>query len=276
MDTLRTDQSRDLMHADLAAFRTGHRITIRERVVKILRVLRLNKIAARIYYRFFHGFASAGRQLPAVVRQSLQQAMVLGVAELGDYYEFGLFKGHTFLKAQVAARELGLENMRFFGFDSFQGLPAVADVDRTDEEHFYQGQYACALDQVKENLTRGGADWNRSVLIEGFFNDTLNDQTRKQYGMGRASVVLLDADLYDSAAAVLGFLADMFTDPAILIMDDWDTFDRDASRGERRALAEFLHLHREWAAEPWFTYPPYGQVFIMRRRPAGGSPPVHA
>jgi O-methyltransferase len=87
--------------------------------------------------------------------------------------------------------------------------------------------------------------------------------------MNRASVVLLDSDLYESAAQALEFLRDMLTDPAILIMDDWNAFDRDDGRGERLALAEFLRAHAEWTAEPWFHYGTYGQVFILRQRPDG-------
>jgi hypothetical protein len=252
----------------------GKRLSTRELVINALRAVRLNRVAARLYYRFFHGFASAGRELPGVVHRCLKQALAWGTGERGDYYEFGVFKGHTFLQAQLSARALGMRRMRFFGFDSFQGLPPVAGVDRTPEEPFYEGQYACPLDQVKHHLTRGGADWSRTFLIEGFFKDTLNEQTRATYRMAAASVVLLDSDLYESAAAALAFLADALTDPAILIMDDWDAFNRDPSRGERLALAEFLRRHPEWSAEPWFTYPPYGQVFVLRRSPQHPARPA--
>jgi O-methyltransferase len=253
------------MEPGLAAPRAQHRLTTRERVVKLLRAARLNRAAARFYYRFIHGFASEGRALPDVVRRSLCRAAESGTAAEGDYYEFGVFKGHTFLQAHLATRELGLDGMRCFGFDSFEGLPPVEGVDRTAEEHFYEGQYACSLERVRAELDRHAVDWNRCFLIKGFFQDTLTDEARAAYGMRKASVVLLDSDLYESAAVVLAFLAGMLADGTILIMDDWNTFDRDDSRGERRALGEFLRAHPEWSADPWFHYPTYGQVFIMRR-----------
>jgi hypothetical protein len=243
--------------------------TPRDIAVKLLRALRLNRVAARVYYRYVHGFASEGKELPEVVRRCLRRAVETGIAKQGDYYEFGVFKGHTFLQAQLGARELGITGMRFFGFDSFQGLPPVVGVDRTSEEHFYEGQYACSLEQVTAELDRRGADWQRSFLIKGFFQDTLNERTRLAYRMDKASVVLLDSDLYESAALVLEFLREMLTDPAVLIMDDWNAFARDDNRGERRALAEFLGAHPEWTAEPWFHYGTYGQVFVMRRADAG-------
>jgi len=181
----------------------------------------------------------------------------------GDYYEFGVFKGHTFLHAQLAAGELGRHTMRFFGFDSFEGLPPAVGVDLTKEQHFYAGQYACSLDRVKNELTRRGVDWSRTFLIKGYFSDTLHAQTRAQYNMSKASVVLLDSDLYESATAALEFLIPLLVDQTILIMDDWNAFDRDDSRGERLALAEFLQAHPQWQAEPWFHYGTYGQVFVM-------------
>jgi O-methyltransferase len=245
--------------------RTDHRLSMREVALKPLRFLRLNRLAARLYYRHIHGFASAGRELPAVIRRCLRRAVDAGTAQRGDYYEFGVFKGHTFLQAQLAARELGLYGMRFFGFDSFQGLPAVGGVDATPERHFYAGQYAWPLDRVQEELTKRGADWDKSFLIAGYFQDTLNAATRTAYRMDKASVVLLDSDLYASAACALAFLQGMLIDNSILIMDDWNAFDRDPARGERRALAEYLQAHPEWRAEPWFHYGSYGQVFVIHR-----------
>lgn len=253
------------MRAGLSEPHDRHRIKPRVALVKILRAVHLNRVLARIYYRSFHGFASVGPELPDVVRTCLRRVVEAQTTRQGDYYEFGVFKGHTFLHAQLAARELGLDKMRFFGFDSFQGLPPVVGVDLTREEHFYAGQFACSLDRVKKRLTEHGVDWKRTFLIEGFFNDTLHAQTRAQYKMTKASVVLLDSDLYESAASALEFLEPMLLDQTILIMDDWNAFDRDESRGERLAMAEFLRRHPQWKAEPWFHYRNYGQVFVMRK-----------
>src|SRR5688572_1942537 len=144
------------MREGLAEPRDRHRDSPREAFVKVLRAVHLNRVFARIYYRSFHGFASVGRELPDVVRRCQLRAVEAKTTQQGDYYEFGVFKGHTFLHAQLAARELGLDGMRFFGFDSFQGLPPARGVDLTKEEHFYAGQFACSLDRVKNELTRRG------------------------------------------------------------------------------------------------------------------------
>jgi O-methyltransferase len=238
------------------------RLSARKLVVKSLRALKLNRIVAAVYYKHVHGFASAGEELPAIVRRSLQQARDQSVP--GDYYEFGVFKGHTFLHAQLAARDMGMQQMRFFGFDSFAGLPAPKGIDVTAEGHFYEGQFAWPVERVKSALSEGGVDWSRTFLIEGFFNETLNEVTRARFGMDKASVVLLDSDLYESARLALDFVDPLLSNGSILIMDDWNAFDADEARGERLALQEFLRSHPNWHAQPWFQYGNYGQVFTMR------------
>ena len=48
----------------------------------------------------------------------------------GDHLEFGVYKGYTLLHAQQSAHRADLLEMRFFGFDSFEGLPDVQGSDR--------------------------------------------------------------------------------------------------------------------------------------------------
>jgi O-methyltransferase len=240
-------------------------MSVRVGTVKVLRLLRVNRVMAKLYYDNVHGFASAGKELPETVRRCMRRALEMGTAGQGDYYEFGIFKGHTFYHAQKSADELGLKQMRFFGFDSFQGLPAPESIDKTEEEHFYEGQYACSYDSVVAALTERGVDWRRTFLVKGYFNESLTAETRERFGMGKAPIALIDCDLYSSTVDTLRFLEPMLIDGSILIMDDWNAFDKDESRGQRRALGEFLGRLPAWRAEPWFDYGSYGQVFILRR-----------
>lgn len=244
---------------------------VRVVVVKVLRFLRLNRLMAKLYYDHVHGFASAGKELPETVRRSMRRAIKMGTAGQGDYYEFGVFKGHTFYQAQKGADELGLKRMRFFGFDSFEGLPAPENIDKTQQEHFYKGQYACSYDSVVAALTERKLDWGRAFLVKGYFNESLTDETCERLNMGKAAVVLIDCDLYASTVDTLRFLEPMLLDGSILIMDDWNAFDKDESRGQRKAFGEFLERMPAWRAEPWFNYGYYGQVFILRTNDAAGG-----
>jgi hypothetical protein len=239
--------------------------TPRTVAVRTLKTLRLNRPAAKLYYKFVHGFASAGKELPDVVGRCMAKAIDFGTADRGDYFEFGVFKGHTFFQAQRIANELGLHDTRFYGFDSFCGLPEPEGPDAEGDKAFYAGQYACPLDRVVGELSRRGVDWSRTALIPGYFDDTLTDRTRRKYHMHKASVVLIDADLYISSAEAMKFVWPMLMDKSIVIMDDWNAFDADPQRGQRRALSEMLSAESGWQADPWFSYGSYGRVFVMRQ-----------
>ncbi len=236
----------------------------RRTIVRLLQATGLNRVAHRLYYRHVHGFDTASAGLTDALERCFDRAVDLGTVRDGDYLEFGLFKGYSFWFAQKAAGERGLETVRFFGFDSFAGLPEVEGVDKTSRGDFYKGQYACSRDQVVANLDSRGVDWSRTVLVEGYFERSLSPRLLSQHGVRRAAIALIDCDLYASTAQVLEFLRPIVLDGTILIFDDWSCFDGDDSKGQRRAFKEFLGSAPHLAAEPFFAYGHYGQVFIVR------------
>jgi len=238
---------------------------IRLLLVELLKRLKLNKLAHKIYYSYIHGFNPAGKELPDAVERCFKKAVELGVGSSGDYYEFGLFKGYTFWHAQATAKKHMLNHMRFFGFDSFAGLPEIHGTDKTKKEFFYEGQYSHPKEKVVSDLTAKGVDWNKTFLIEGFFNETLNEETKKKYKMNKISVGLIDCDLYSSTVDVLNFIQDMIMDKTILIFDDWNAFKKDNERGQRKAFREFLEMNKQFSAEEFFAYGLYGRVFILRQ-----------
>ena len=243
----------------------------RHTITKTLKALRLNRVAANLYYRYVHGFASAKKAAPAAVERCLRKAIELKTAEVGDYYEFGVFKGRTFLEAQRSANRLGLRDMRFFGFDSFAGLPPIDGADDPDES-FYEGQYACSKPSVVANLDRCGFDWSRGALIEGYFERSLTPDCKQHHGMDHVAVALIDGDLYSSAVQCLQFIEDMVVDGTILILDDWQAYNQADDRGERRAFAEFLARHSDYSAEEFFEYGSpgtRGKVFILHTEGMG-------
>ncbi len=182
----------------------------------------------------------------------------------GDYYEFGLYRGYTFWHAEHAADRVGLGGMRFFGFDSFAGLPEVEGEDRRAGV-FISGDYGCSRQEVEQLVSSHGFDWSRAVLVEGFFDESLTPSTRREHDMGRAALVMVDCDLYQSTVPVLAFLVDVFQEGTIVLFDDWYCFGEASDRGEPRAFREFLESHPEWEAEQLMDYPIYGKVFVMRR-----------
>ncbi|MBA3563316.1 MAG: hypothetical protein H0W33_04805 [Gammaproteobacteria bacterium] len=240
-------------------------MTARTIIVKLLQKTRLNRVAHRLYYRYLHGFDTASRDVLPALQTCFQKSVESRTAYEGDYCEFGIFKGYAFWYAQDTAAKLGLDGLRFYGFDSFRGLPKVQGRDATANDAFYEGQFSCTKDRVTENLERAGVDWNRTFLIEGFFGESLNETTKNELEMRKIAIALIDCDLYASTIDVLHFISDMIIDGTILLFDDWNCFDRNDERGQRRAFREFRDRHPRLAVEDLFTYGAYGQVFMLRK-----------
>lgn len=228
-----------------------------------LRLLRLNRIAGRLYYRYLHGFASAEQELPRVLDKCLEIAKSTGVLRGADYCEFGVFKGYALFHAQAEARRLGLSSTRFFGFDSFEGLPSMADGDIVEggSQPFYEGQYSCSLENVRAELDKRGVDWSKTHLIKGYFVDSLNSPEVAGLGIDKVGVALVDCDIYSSTVDVLDFLESRLVDGAIVIMDDWKSYGERCDAGQPRALREFLENSGRWSCKELLDYGNYGRVF---------------
>ena len=240
-------------------------VNTRTLAVKFLQQTKLNKLAHKIYYEYFHGFNTATKELLPALEDVFAKAKELGIGSQGDYYEFGIFKGYAFSHAYHLGQQHNFSQMKFFGFDSFQGLPVIDEIDQTKENVFYEGQYSCSKEQVTSNLNSKGIDWDKASLIKGFFEDSLKEPIKEQYGMDKIAIALIDCDLYSSTIVVLNFIKDLLMDQTLVIFDDWNCFDGDEQKGQRRAFREFLAENTHLSAESLFSYGLYGQVFLVKK-----------
>jgi O-methyltransferase len=89
----------------------------------------------------------------------------------GDYLEFGTFRGRSFTAFFRAAEKSGLKDMRFFGFDSFVGLPETPTcrqpTDSSRPGAFVAGNYACSQDEFQDILINNNVDMSREEIAEG-------------------------------------------------------------------------------------------------------------
>ncbi len=237
----------------------------RKTIVKVLQKLTLNRLAHKIYYRHIHGFKSASSGMENALDQVFDKAIDLGLDKQGDYCEFGIFKGYAFWYAQHVAVKKGFDKMHFYGFDSFEGLPEIETEDKTSNDVFYQGQYACSYDNVHKNIDTKGVDWDKTTLVKGYFGDTLNQNNKQLIDLDKISIALIDCDLYSSTREVLNYIQTRLMETTILIFDDWDCFDKDDDRGQRRAFREFLAQQGHFEAKEFMSYGVYGQSFIITR-----------
>jgi len=114
---------------------------------------------------------------------------------VGDYAEFGVFKGRAFIEAWDAARRYG-SDAHLYAFDSFQGLPELSGTDR--EGIWHAGEYAATTGEFQQALRRRRVPGSRVTIVEGFFEDTLKAEHRGRVPLERVAIAWIDCDLYAS------------------------------------------------------------------------------
>lgn len=186
----------------------------------------------------------------------------------GDYLEFGLYVGSTFIAAHHFSKLMGknLSNMRFIGFDSFEGLPAPKGPDKDGFEHFKEGEFAFSYNSFVENLRRNHVNLSKVKLIKGFYNKSLNSKNKAELKIKKAAIIYIDSDLYESAVPVLNFVKDYLQDGTIIAFDDWFFFRGDPKKGEQRAFSEFLRRNKDIIAIPFLQFSWGGNSFIIRKK----------
>ena len=190
---------------------------------------------------------------------------------VGDYLEFGVYRGDSLLCMARIRREFGL-TFRLFGFDSFEGLPPLQPGD--ESLGWSPGWFRSSYARTRRRVRKAGLGRDEATLVKGWFDKTLTPELRRKNNVEKASTIMIDCDLYSSTRTALEFCAPLIRDETIVFLDDWDGGNGLAERGEgeARAFAEFLEQHPELEADPFDTYlhteldpPPLSKVFRVRR-----------
>lgn len=178
----------------------------------------------------------------------------------GDYLEFGTYRGESFRHVILAAANC-MPWMRFFAFDSFQGLPKIEGLDR--DGAFSQGEYACSQAEFLRNVSLPDVDQNRITCIPGWYDQSLKPEIKSSSQLRVASIVNIDCDLYNSTVPVLEFVTDLVRTGTIILFDDWFCFNGDPTRGVQRACAEWLNANPDIRLQDWHMYGGFGKSFIL-------------
>lgn len=208
------------------------------------------------------------------------------VACFGDYLEFGVFEGASIVQSYNAAQRIfqRMENgdwdvghrdidkktiyrdawkkMRFIGFDTFEGMPALNEID-SKYDMFEEGTFLTTLDKCRGNIEKGGVPKERVELVKGRFEDTLNEQTSKSLELKAVSIVNIDCDLYSSALEALDFVTPYLQDGSIIIFDEWYHYKGNPSLGEQRAFHEWKSKNPQFTLNEFHKEGPYRNSFIV-------------
>lgn len=188
----------------------------------------------------------------------------------GDYLEFGVWKGRSFMRAfhtwkYVLLNNRNLSAMNFYAFDSFEGLPEIVAKEDRETGEFKKGEYSCSEEEFILNLKKSNVDITRVRTIKGWYDKVLNKNTRATLPIKKASIVYIDADLYESAVSVLDFITDYVVDGTLVIFDDWYCFRGRNDLGEQKAFNEWLAKNPTIRAEQYKQFNWKGNSFILHR-----------
>jgi len=180
----------------------------------------------------------------------------------GDYLEFGVFTGSSFVCALNCTRNAkNRGQINFFGFDSFEGF---GELEKEDEHPFYKDlnfktDYNSVLRRVKK---ASGARKNNVHLIKGFFNVSLIDGPTS-FGINKAAVVLIDNDTYSAALDCLNFITSIIQEGTILIADDSFSYKGSDKKGVKGAINFWLKLNSNITLRKVSDYGMGGEVYIV-------------
>lgn len=133
--------------------------------------------------------------------------------------EFGVYKGDTINTLAKLAPE-----RKFLGFDSFEGLPEMWDIESKRGAFNVGGK----LPQVRKNVS----------LIKGFYSATL-PKFISENPTDAVAFVHVDCDLYSSTKEIFAYLGDRFRVGTIIVFDEFYNYS-DWLLHEYKAWLEFV------------------------------------
>ena len=173
---------------------------------------------------------------------------------VGDYVEFGVYQGATFVEAFHAAELCRLDQMRFIACDSFQGLPSAGGP-------FEKGEFRASRETFEATLRANKVPPARVQIVEGFYSDELLAALPSEIALA-----WIDCDLYESTVPALDSLADRLIDGAVVCFDDWFTHRGDPDQGEQLATREWLERNPQHRLHSYRPFSWAGQSFLFARR----------
>lgn len=181
----------------------------------------------------------------------------------GDYHEFGCHRARTFRMALTEAKRQNLSSMRFWAYDSFEGLPKVTS--NPTAEIWKEGALTTSERLFMKQIEDHGI-WKEKVkTIKGFYNNTLKDpKTLERLSESKISLVCVDCDLYESAKDVFLFIEPLLQEGSVIYLDDiFVGYKGNPTAGVAKAFLEFQqyssfrfikHMDIGWWGRSYIAY----------------------
>jgi O-methyltransferase len=181
---------------------------------------------------------------------------------LGDYFEFGCHRVRTFRMALTEARKQMMEDIRFFAFDSFEGLPECpADVD---VDPWVKGGLCTTEEEFMELIREHVLFVDKVFTFKGFYKVSLTKALQQKLLTmdARASLITVDCDLIDSARDVFRFVGPFLQPGTVVYLDDmFGGYQGSPIKGVYKAFQEFMET-TEFQFFPYLQVGAFGRSFI--------------
>jgi len=125
-----------------------------------------------------------------------------------DFLEFGVASGVS-LSYWVTMNKKA--ESRFYGFDTFEGLP----------EAFDRIRYTDPVGTFSVNGSLPNIDDHRAKLIKGLFQNTLSKFKNNYHSSSKRLIIHNDSDLYSSSLYLMTMLDELIITGTILIFDEF-------------------------------------------------------
>ena len=192
----------------------------------------------------------------------------------GDYFEFGCHRCRTFRMALTEARRHNMDDMEFFAFDSFEGLPEVQTDPSVDI--WKQGVLATSVERFMELVNEHGIYADRVHTVKGYYDESLTPALRDEMtNAGRqAALITVDCDLYESAVPVFEFIEPFVQEGTLIYMDDlFCGYKGSPHKGVAKAFIEYQEKSK-FSFQPHMNVGWWGRTYIAYL-PEAGVPEGH-
>jgi O-methyltransferase len=198
---------------------------------------------------------------------AIKKAMFMNYHDntFGDYLEFGVFTGSSFNFAMKINKKMeGIFNRKieteFVGFDSFDGFGDIKpiDINPTFKSDFFKINKKKVFKNIKKNSKN-----QKFRLIEGFYNQTLENKNTQDYGIDKSRIIMIDCDLKESTTLALNFSKPSLQEGTIIIFDDFNFYKGNTNKGEYGAFEDFKKRNLNIKFRRVFDYGYCGRAFIV-------------
>jgi hypothetical protein len=181
----------------------------------------------------------------------------------GHYFEFGCHRVRTFRMALTEAYRHQMDDMYFYAFDSFAGLPENKG-DHKLGDKWKHGQLFTSEESFFKIVNKHNIYRENIYAYKGYYNDTLNNELSNQIKNkgGLASLICIDCDLYESAVPCFSFIENMIQEGTVIYIDDyWSGYKGNPNKGVSRAFNEYK-ISSNWMFGEYLDIGAFGKSYI--------------